>query len=347
MRQYKLQEFTFITPFIDPFNPVDSFTIIPDGSIVSIVLENGQMMTPTHFTIFGINEYKSTDFQDVVVEKCLLYTEQLFVKIIMYIKERDRYLVSVVDFVDVVDAVTSTKKRKVTMVITNQLLEYLNSDYYCQNNRKKFKMTKWMEKLIKDRLTLSEYNNLVQIEDDKEKELRKNNPYRLGDDIELEITLESDFYSKESQFLKIGDEITIKRKNVKHLVNAESYSGLDFVISTYLTDWSGIWLNRDILKHVDIGNIVRVIADVNGTSNWQFCVYMVLVKKLNSNSFLGIIQDTYLLDESMLKYAGQYHVLSVDHIIEVPLNWSRNVNLNKIAKNFYLNIQFNHTGMQC
>jgi hypothetical protein len=104
-----------------------------------------------------------------------------------------------------------------------------------------------------------------------------------------------------------------------------------------LTDWGGWFLNKSILKNIQVGNIVRVVSKEKMSQNWLNTAYFRIIKqcKKNPNWFIGVCDDPYYgnLAESLIKN-GEQRTFSVHHIMEIPLEWKGNQNLDKNARFF-------------
>lgn len=104
-----------------------------------------------------------------------------------------------------------------------------------------------------------------------------------------------------------------------------------------LTDWSGRFIDKQILNYISIGNIVRV--SFKGTLDGQIrnTAYFRILKqcKKNKNWYLGVCEDPYYSGDPWFPFKnGQKRAFSIHHITEIPLEWNGNKNLSKNAK-FY------------
>ena len=104
-----------------------------------------------------------------------------------------------------------------------------------------------------------------------------------------------------------------------------------------LTDWGGRFLNKSILKEIQVGNIVRVVSSKKFSKDWVNTAYYRIIKQCskNKNWFVGICEDPYYgnLEESLVKN-GEIRAFSIYHIMEIPLEWKGNQNLEKNARFF-------------
>ena len=104
-----------------------------------------------------------------------------------------------------------------------------------------------------------------------------------------------------------------------------------------LTNWSGRFLDKRILKNIRVNNIVRVVFAKRDNDQWYNTAYFRIIKqcKKDKNFFVGVCEDPYygMLDESLIKN-GQQRTFSTRHIMEIPLEWSGNENLKKEARFF-------------
>ena len=105
-----------------------------------------------------------------------------------------------------------------------------------------------------------------------------------------------------------------------------------------LTDWSGVYLNKKIKQQIRIGNCVRVLfanKEIQNNKHNAYTVYLTIIKKCkkNKNWFLGIVNDPYYSgDPYFIFQNGQQRAFSIHHIMEIPLTWPGNENLNKNAE---------------
>jgi hypothetical protein len=104
-----------------------------------------------------------------------------------------------------------------------------------------------------------------------------------------------------------------------------------------LTDWSGNFLDKRILNHIRVGNVVRV-SFVDAVKREQNnTVYFEIIRKCkkNPNWFVGVCKDPYYGDQDwFLLRNGDERAFSIHHITEIPLTWKNNQNLAKNAKTY-------------
>ena len=71
--------------------------------------------------------------------------------------------------------------------------------------------------------------------------------------------------------------------------------------------------------------------------NWLNTAYFRIIKKCKKNPdwFVGVCEDPYYgtLNESLIK-DGEQRAFSIHHIMEIPLEWVGNQNLEKNARFF-------------
>jgi hypothetical protein len=111
-----------------------------------------------------------------------------------------------------------------------------------------------------------------------------------------------------------------------------------------LTDWQGRYLDNDIRRFIDIGNKVRVPFEY---SDGASCVaYFTIVKRCDKNPkmFVGVCDDNYYgNDPNHPIQNGDKRVFSASNVMEIPLTWEGNKNLQKKA--IFLNKTRKGTGV--
>ncbi len=111
-----------------------------------------------------------------------------------------------------------------------------------------------------------------------------------------------------------------------------------------LTDWQGRYLDNDIRRFITIGNIVRVPFKY---SSGATCVaYFRIVKRCDQNRkmVVGVYEDDYYgVDPTHPIGNGDERVFSAENVMEIPLTWEGNKNLQKKAR--ILNKVRNGTGV--
>jgi hypothetical protein len=104
-----------------------------------------------------------------------------------------------------------------------------------------------------------------------------------------------------------------------------------------LTDWSGRFVDKRILSHVTVGNVVRVAFKDTLTNTVKNTAYLRIIKKCkkHENWFLGVVEDPYYGDTDWFPLKnGDQRAFSVYHITEIPFTWNGNKNLKKNGKFF-------------
>lgn len=105
-----------------------------------------------------------------------------------------------------------------------------------------------------------------------------------------------------------------------------------------LTDWGGNFLDKRILNHIRVGNIVRVSFTDTLKREQNNTAYFEIIRqcKKNKNWFVGICQDPYYGENNdwFLLRNGDERAFSIHHITEIPLTWANNKNLEKNARTY-------------
>lgn len=86
-----------------------------------------------------------------------------------------------------------------------------------------------------------------------------------------------------------------------------------------LTDWSGIILPSQIVRHLFPSCSVRVIIQ-NPNDGSAEAVYFEITK-IKDGTFWGTAQDTYRLQDWIGLKDGQQMTFRKEHINEIPIDW--------------------------
>ncbi|ORZ32053.1 hypothetical protein BCR44DRAFT_1502287 [Catenaria anguillulae PL171] len=326
MRQYTLQEFsTAKTLMGQPFTA--SSDILPNGTFISMILVGRTPEAPTGFTLWAMNHFKPTS--------SISYTEELFFQILSYEPApRDRYHVERVPgpfgtdsrvfhpkLTKGYDWSTTTTLHGVTL--NRKLYEVLlEEEVYAEQRQLRGAKHKLKSKLATGDISHDEY--VTELAGPSRPTIKN-------------VTLTVDdkqWTSLESRFLKLGDRITAKRKNV-HLVfspkdqPAGNVQTSAFYQAKFLTTWGGTLLDREsALKLIGPGNLVRVATKEVGA------VYFAIMgidrsKPLLAQSAFGVLLDYYLTMDDQLERVGEYWQFPLSSIIEVPESWAENASITK------------------
>lgn len=123
--------------------------------------------------------------------------------------------------------------------------------------------------------------------------------------------------------LNVSELKSIKRNDVFRVYLDDPVYNL--VPSTRVTDWNFIKISPAILGYLQPGNIVRVLIGTNDGPGVFNKDYVVILDRIDSNSFFASHFDMYSNnDENILL------VITVDSIIEIPLTWEDNENLEQV-----------------
>jgi hypothetical protein len=103
-----------------------------------------------------------------------------------------------------------------------------------------------------------------------------------------------------------------------------------------LTNWCGVALDRSILSHIRVGNIVRIVVSSYESNNAQGAYYYEIIRhcKKDPRCFVGRLSDPYIDLTWAPINADDEQTFPVDYIMEIPLTWPGNENLNRNAKFF-------------
>jgi hypothetical protein len=103
-----------------------------------------------------------------------------------------------------------------------------------------------------------------------------------------------------------------------------------------LTDWSGVALDRSILSHIRVGNIVRIAVSNYDEKLGHGAHYYEIIRhcKKDPRCFVGRLRDPYIFYEFAPVSENDEQTFPVDFIMEIPLTWPGNENLKRNAK-FY------------
>ena len=85
-----------------------------------------------------------------------------------------------------------------------------------------------------------------------------------------------------------------------------------------ITDWSGIILPSQAVRHLFPSCIVRII--VQNPKESAEAIYFKITK-IKDGTFWGIAQDTYRLFDSVGMKDGQQMTFREEHINEIPVDW--------------------------
>lgn len=86
-----------------------------------------------------------------------------------------------------------------------------------------------------------------------------------------------------------------------------------------LTDWNGIILPSQAIRHLFPSCIVRVVIQ-NPNDKTNEAVYFKITK-IKDGTFWGIAQDTYRLMDWIGLKDGQQMTFRKEHINEIPVDW--------------------------
>jgi len=104
-----------------------------------------------------------------------------------------------------------------------------------------------------------------------------------------------------------------------------------------LTDWGGHALKTSIRRHLRVGNIVRipvqpVSSKNNNNNNFSQTAYVRITEHIHGNLFRGVVEDPYYGTEDwFLVRNGESRVFRSDDVMELPLTWKGNENLQREA----------------
>jgi hypothetical protein len=103
-----------------------------------------------------------------------------------------------------------------------------------------------------------------------------------------------------------------------------------------LTDWCGTALDRSILSHIRVGNIVRIAVGNYDETLGHGAYYYEIIKhcKKDPRCFVGRLSDPNIVYKWAPVSENDQQTFPVDYIMEIPLTWPGNENLNKNAR-FY------------
>jgi hypothetical protein len=315
--------------------------ILPRGSIVSLVLETREGSAPTGFYFPG---GKYVSFTEVEVQGHIPNTacraEELFFEIVDYVPPpKDRYVVKRVNWPvgivmypmhsDVKD-ITVRLKLKLSPALREHFVE---EELYTPAREHKRRVRKLEKQLNKEEITLDVFEEQCKLSKQAYLELKESILAQLvaGGLKEVNCTMcdkERGLYcDHESAFLKIGDQITAKRKNV-HLVKDDTAASLTVVEGGSLFTWNGCALDPYVLKYIAVGHVVRL--SVKHSIGWSGMY--VLVVETTGESCEGVILDIYLIMEFDIKLIGTHVKFQKKDIIEIPHQWPNNKNIELLVE---------------
>lgn len=124
---------------------------------------------------------------------------------------------------------------------------------------------------------------------------------------------------------------------------AKSNDDIKLDVALRVVNWNGCILNKEILKKLIIGDIVRISMHISKKSKHYAKVEKdapyVLIKEQQSKYFLGEILDMYraLSSDSYPLRTGEHIWFSHSNIIEIPINkLERQDELYKFCTNEYV-----------
>lgn len=342
MRQYILEEFPAPRNISGEELPYHTQKeIFPPGTIVTAILTSREDRVPPEVSWCSTK----IDIKLVIPKPKFPYQEELFFRIIEYLPPpRDRYLVERADKPNLVFLPSHQEDKEVDIVLDEEMLEALMEEELWAELRIRKKNSRKLKKSLEaNEISVEEYSDgidAIQKEYHKAKELARKK-YSLGQNVKTRCRLCTHSYViPKSEFLKVGDIITIKRKNI-HLIKDNSPAKITFDIPRYLTTWSGNLLPPSARNYVSIGHLVRCGVRI-GDGCGAF--YFVLVDRLSDDQFLGVFVSLYVMDDFWDNYVGTYSIIKKEYISEIPHDFMENKGIQSVIENLKRNYGLAVTG---
>jgi len=117
-------------------------------------------------------------------------------------------------------------------------------------------------------------------------------------------------------------------------------------VAKRVVNWNGCILNKEILKKLQINDIVRISMHVSKKSNYCPKIYKdspyIKIKEIKGNYMLGEILDVYRHqpDNNYPLRIGEHIWIQFNNIIEIPLQLYNRDDMNSFNTNEYVR----HTG---
>lgn len=84
------------------------------------------------------------------------------------------------------------------------------------------------------------------------------------------------------------------------------------------TNWSGQIISKEMIRHLTVGCIVRVVVrNVNGSAE---AIYFDITK-IKDGTFWGLVRDTHRMDDYVGLADGGKMTFSRKDINEIPIEW--------------------------
>lgn len=104
---------------------------------------------------------------------------------------------------------------------------------------------------------------------------------------------------------------------------------------TTIHDWYGQPIHSSIIRHISVGNIVRVVYDQEGSFYTR--IQQIIGKNRHGRLYRGVIEDPYYGNDAWYgNRNGQKVWFSERSISELPLTWTGNSNLRRKARVSYV-----------
>ncbi|KXN65047.1 hypothetical protein CONCODRAFT_74494 [Conidiobolus coronatus NRRL 28638] len=342
MRQYILEEFPAPRNISGEELPSHmQKEIFPPGTVVTAILTSREDRVPPEVSWCSTK----IDIELVNPKPKIPYQEELFFRIIEYLlPPRDRYLVERVDKPNLVCLPTHQEDKEVDIVLNEEMLEALMGEELWDGLRIRKNNSRILKKSLEaNEISVEEYSNridAIQEEYNKAKELARKK-YNLGQNVKTRCRLCTHSYViTKSEFLKVGDTMTIKRKNI-HFIKDIIPTKIIFDIPRYLTTWSGNLLPPSARNYISIGHLVRCgirIGDDCGA------FYFVLVDRLPDDQFLGVFVSLYVMDDFWYNYVGTYSVIKKEYVSEIPHDFMENKPIQSVIEKLKRNYGLTVTG---